>query len=363
MIKPKPLIQNVLRVQEREDPRFYKLRFDRNERTYPFSDRFINRIRERLDSEWLLTYPEPEKLYGIFSEFLKQPRDRILFNNGSDQSIKAIYETYIGKGDRILLHRPGYAMFSVYAKMFGALVNYQDFDADLNFDYEAYIDTIDGSFRMAVLESPNGFIGVAPPKEILTRFADKCEKEGVIAVVDEAYYLFGDATAQGLLDTHENLIIIRTFSKAMGIAGLRAGYTLSKKENIENLYKVKPMHEINGFAVLVLEELLNSPEEVFGFIEEIHRTLRFLKDGFAKLGIDTSESVANFLAARIGKYIPVADLTSWLKGENILIRRSFRERHLSEWARIGCGSMLQMQKLLDVIAKNSDIKKRNVQYG
>src|SRR3989338_3181316 len=106
MIKPKPLIQNIVRIQEKELSRFYKVRLDRSERTYPFSDRFIELIRKRLDGEWLMTYPEPEPLYEKFSDFLKLPRKRILFNSGSDQSIKAVYEAYISEGDKILMHRP-----------------------------------------------------------------------------------------------------------------------------------------------------------------------------------------------------------------------------------------------------------------
>lgn len=349
MIQPKPLIRNIVRIQEKEPSRFYKVRLDRSERTYPFSDKFIELIRKRMDGEWLMTYPEPEPLYEKFSDFLKLARKRILFNSGSDQSIKAVYEAYISEGDKILMHRPGYAMFPVYAKMFGAEVEYQDFDSGLNFDYDAYINRINSSFRMAVLENPNGFIGTAPPEQCLFRFADKCEKEGVIALVDEAYFFFHDITAAGLLGSHENLIIMRTFSKALGMAGLRAGYTLSREENIENLYKVKPMHEINGFAILAIGEILDNLDEFYSFIKETARALKFLKDGFAKLDIDTSKSVANFLAARLGKYLPGEEISSMLKKEDILLRRPFREKHLCEWTRIGTGPASYMQRLLDVI--------------
>ncbi len=283
-----------------------------------------------------------------------------MFNNGSDQSIKAVYETYIGEGDKVLLHRPGYAVFPVYAKMFGAEIIYQDFDDKLAFDYDEYINKIDNSFRMAVLENPNGFVGVAPPEKVLHNFIDKCEKEGVIAVIDEAYFFFHDITAAGLLDRYENLIIIRTFSKAFGVAGLRAGYTLSRQENIENLYKVKPMHEINGFAILLIEEIIENSEEFLHFITETRKSLTFLKNGFAGIGIDTSYSVANFLAACLGKYISGEDLSVRLKKENILIRRPFREEHLWMWTRIGTGPLPYMQRLLDVVkGMMSDTKKRS----
>lgn len=360
MIEPKPLIKNIVRIQEREPSRFYKVRLDRSERTHPFSDKFIESIRKRLDGEWVMTYPEPEPLYKKFSTFLKQPRQRILFNHGSDQSIKAVFETYISEGDKILLQRPGYAMFSVYAKMFGAKMLYQDFDSELNFDYETYIGTIDSSLRMAVLENPNGFVGVAPPQETLHHFVAKCEQEGVIALVDEAYFFFHDITAAELLDRYENLIIIRTFSKALGIAGLRAGYTLTQEENIANLYKVKPMHELNSFAILVIDELLGNQEELFSFIKDTRQSLQFLKEGLAKLGIDTSEAVANFLAARFGKYISGEELSARLKKRGILVRRPFREKHLWEWTRIGTGPIADLQHLLDVAEEMLAAKREGV---
>lgn len=360
MIKPKPLIQNIVRIQQKEPSRFYKVRLDRSERTSPYPDKFVERVRMRLDGEWIMTYPEPEPLYEKFSAFLNMPRQRILFNNGSDQSIKAVFETYISKGDKILMHRPGYAMFPVYAKMFGAETVFQDFDGDLNFDYTAYIDKIDSSFRMAVLENPNGFIGVAPTKELLRQFVAKCEKQGVIALIDEAYFFFHDVSVVDLLDSHENLIIMRTFSKALGVAGLRAGYTLSREENIANLYKVKPMHEINGFAILVIDEFLNNTEDFYAFIEDTHKALNFLKDGFAKLDIDTSKSVANFLAARLGKYISGEELSSRIREEGILLRRPFRESHLWEWSRIGTGPIPYMQKLLDTAEEMMLARKKGV---
>jgi histidinol-phosphate aminotransferase len=357
MIEPKPAIGSIRRIQEKEPPRLYKTRLDRNERTYPFSADLIRKIRKRIDSEWITTYPEPAPVYERFSSFLKQPQDRMLFNNGSDQSIKAVYETYIDKGDKILMHRPGYAMFAVYAEMFGAQAEYQDFDAALNFDYDAYINRIDGSFRMAVLENPNGFIGNAPPKEALLRFIERCEAKGVIALIDEAYFFFHDVTAADHMDKYENLIIVRSFSKALGMAGLRAGYTLSRKENIANLYKVKPMHELNAMAILVMDELLRNRKEFAGFIDDTRKSLVFLKKGFAELGIDTSDSVANFLAVRFGRHISAEEMKARLDKDDILIRRPFREKNLWEWIRIGTGPIPKMRILLSVakeIMKNKN---------
>jgi histidinol-phosphate aminotransferase len=296
-----------------------------------------------------MTYPEPEPLYEKFSCFLRQPKERLLFHTGSDLCIKTIFETYISPHDKILLHRPGYAMFSVYAKIFGSSTTFQDCEANLYFDYERYISQIDASFKMAVLENPNGFTGNAPDKKFLLQFIKRCEKKGVLAVIDEAYFHFHRVTAAEFLDQYENLIIVRTFSKAFGIAGLRAGYLLSREENIKNLQKVKPMHELTSFTIMIINEILENPDELFDFVNGTREELIYLKEGFHQMGIETSESVTNFLAVMLGKYVSVSDLRDQLRQEGILIRRPFAEPHLHEWVRIGTAPIPSEKRLLNVV--------------
>lgn len=358
MIEPKPTIARVTRVQEDEPSRLYKTRLDRSERTHPFSDAFVERVRRRLDGEWIMTYPEPGPLYERFAAFLGQPRERLLFASGSDQSIKAVYETYISPGDKVLMHRPGYAMYPVYATMFGAEAVYADFDSELAFDWDGYVGAVDGSLRMAVLENPNGFVGVAPPADALERFVAKCEAEGVIALIDEAYFHFHDVTAADLIGGHENLVVVRTLSKAFGVAGLRAGYTLSRPANIANLSKVKPMHELNAVAILVVDELLAQPDEFASFVAETRECLAFVLDGLRELGVPASDSVANFFAARLGGRLDTDAFRERLRGEGILVRRPFREAHLAEWVRIGTGPKDAMQRVLDVAAELLSAAKR-----
>jgi histidinol-phosphate aminotransferase len=346
MIAPKKLVEDLIRSSEVEPTRFYKSRLDRNERTHPFNEPFIQNIQSKLSGELLQVYPEPSLLYENFAEFLNTSPDALLFNNGSDQSIKSVFETYISPGDRILLHRPGYAMYPVYAKLFGAVVDFQDFSSSIEFNYEEYIETITSKYRMAVLENPNGFIGVAPPEVILKKFIERCEEKGVIALIDEAYFFFHEITASPLITSMENLIITRTFSKAFGLAGLRVGYLLSNPRNIDFLSRVKPVHEINSMAILVISELIKNPDTLYGFINETRISLQYLKQGLNEIGIDTSDSVANFLAAKIGSRFPTVDVSDIMHDNDILVRRPFREEHLKEWTRIGTAPMSVMERLL-----------------
>ena len=349
MIKPRKCIEETVRVRENEPSRLFKVRLDRNERNHPFTEAFIERLRKSLSGEILQVYPEPEPLYQAFSAFAGVDRNELLFNSGSDQSIKSVFETYVDPGDRILLHRPGYAMYPVYAGLFGATAEYQDFDADLHFDYNAYIERITGRYKIAVLENPNGFVGAAPAENVLRRFIDRCEDQGVIALIDEAYYHFHPVTAAEMIRQRENLIVVRTFSKAFGVAGVRAGYILSNRTNIEYLYRVKPMHELNSLAIFVILELLKDPQEFFSYVQATGDSRNHLRSGFAKLGIETGESAANFVAARLGKVTSGINLSEVMREQGILIRRPFREAHLLEWTRIATGPIPDMDRVLSIV--------------
>ncbi len=358
MLTPKPQIQDLKRVQETETSRFYKVRLDRSERTHPFSSEFIDRIRSRIDGDWIMTYPEPEPLYQQLARFLNLSRDCLLLNNGSDQSIKAIFETFVGPQDRVLLHQPGYAMYPVYAQMFGARTEAVEWDSNLHLDFDRFLCLVRPGLRLAVLENPNGFIGAAPPEAALRAFIERCERHGVVAVVDEAYYFFHEVTVAQWLNEFENLIVVRTFSKALGGAGLRAGYTIAHPDVINHLRKVKPMHEVNGLAVLVLLELLNCPEEIFSFVRSTRDSLKFLKSGLTDLGFRVSDSVANFLAAELGSRLEGASVSARCREVGILLRRPFREPTLTHWTRIGTGPIPEMQRVLDLLKSMLEGKER-----
>lgn len=312
----------------------HKQRLDRNERNQPFSDEFMEHIKNRITGEIFMVYPEVEPVYEHVAEWLQIDSNRLIFHSGSSETIKSVFETYISPGDRVLLHFPGYAMYEVYCKLFQAVVVSQYFDPELQFDWEAFQEKIDNRTRMVVVENPNGFVGVAPTMAVLEGLVKKARDVGSIILVDEAYYHFHAETVAPLIDAYDNLIISRSFSKVFGIAGLRAGYLISRPENIACLRKVRPMHELTSMTALVIVELLNYPGELENYLRDTKRNLASFRQGLAALGIASSDSQANFLAVRLGEPRIHNELRAALWQQNILIRRPFREEALKEWVRI-----------------------------
>ena len=162
MIAPKPHLKTFERSGEKEPSRLHKQRLDRNERNQPFSNNFIRGIVDQISGELFMVYPELDRVYEKVARWLNIDTDRLMLHSGSEQAIKAVYEAYINPGEAVLLHFPGYAMYPVYCKMFQAEVVGQYFNAQLDFDWDAFINKIDNSIRMVVVENPNGFVGIAP---------------------------------------------------------------------------------------------------------------------------------------------------------------------------------------------------------
>ena len=346
MIEPKSHLKKIERYREKEDSRLFKYRLDRNERNQPFSGRFMNNIKEKISGELFMVYPEMDGLYEKMSKWLDIDSSKLLLQSSSEQAIKSVFEAFINKGDRVLLHFPGFAMYEVYCRMFDAEIVPQHYDSELNFGWKECLDRINEGIRMAVVENPNGFLGIAPSMDMLRRIADRALKAGAIILVDEAYFHFHEETVIDWIDEYENLIVVRTFSKAFGLAGLRAGYLLSQPQNIKALGKVRPAYELNSVACFLITELLDNLAEVDSYLKDTRNNLKALKKGLNDLGIATSGSKANFVAARLGKKNIHDRLRQALRDKhNILIRRPFREEHLKEWVRISTAPP-EIQKIL-----------------
>jgi histidinol-phosphate aminotransferase len=171
----------------------------------------------------------------------------------------------------------------------------------------------------------------------------KAHRSGAVALLDEAYYLFTGQTVQPLYQEYDNVIISRTFSKDLGLAGLRCAYLLSQTPNIESLFRVKPMHEVNSAAAAFTLASLEFPQFIDEYLNEIHSSIDFFKMAMHRLGIATAGGAGNFLIVHVGEEISVPDLTRHLKARKILVRRPFQAQNLRGWVRIGVGSVAQMQ--------------------
>jgi len=343
-------IKDLIRVRDMSEKRQGMFRMDRNERTLAFSDEIVSKIRESVTSEIFTNYPEIAPLYDKMAQYLGIRTENLIFHTGSDLVIKSIYETYVSRGDKVLIQKPAYAMYSVYAEMFQAESIVQQYDVNWRFDLEEYQEKlVSEKPKLAVLENPNGSIGNCYSHQQVESFVKTAARTNTLAIIDEAYIDFCGGSVIDLIDKYNNLIVVRTMSKAWGMAGLRVGYAVSNKDVINDLFQVKPMHQLSSFSIMVAKTLLDHDIVVKKYVEEMDRVRKYVTDVFSCKNIATTDSKIHFVTAELGKVMNVDYFRDFLMEKRYMIRRPFGMQQFSNWVRIGLLPMEQMKEFMKLL--------------
>ncbi len=339
-------IQELHRIRDSYVDRAGMFRMDRNERTWPHNEKVLERIRERVDSEMLTNYTDIDGLYTKLAGYLGVSYDQLYFHSGSDLVIKSIFETFIDPGDKVLIQSPSYAMYGVYSRMYGADLLEDSYDDKLCFDTAGYCSRIEADRpKMVVFENPSGYVGNSYPHDSVERVIDTAFRNDALILVDEAYIDYcPDRSAQDLIDKYDNLIIVRTFSKAWGLAGMRAGYALSNPLLISEIFKVMPMHELTMATVIAVDTVLDHADEMKAYIEEVKAVRDYFQTELKGMGIRYVDSDTHFVTACLGEKIDADDFRDRAHENRYFVRRPFGQDILKGWVRIGLIPMEDMKE-------------------
>ncbi len=213
------------------------------------------------ESENIYWYPDVNcaQLTAAITEHLSLTPPEILVFAGSDEALEAVCSAYLQAGDCVATVNPSYDNFRVYVERLGAVIKPVYFESSFQFDLNSFLqqaNLFEAEPKLIYLVSPNNPIGYKVKAEdievLLEQFPD------TIVVVDEAYVEFaGDSCCQ-LIQEYPNLIVVRSFSKAFGLAGLRIGYTASDMRNHAHLAKVRNGKNITMFAQRAAKYLLEN---------------------------------------------------------------------------------------------------------
>ncbi|MFH1846189.1 MAG: histidinol-phosphate transaminase [Candidatus Omnitrophota bacterium] len=341
-------LKKVSRVKNSSEKRLDYLRLDKNEAPAVFSQEFINNLRKEITPDFLTAYPEVDILQEKIAKSLNCEKDNIYVTAGSDAGIKAAFEVFVGKGDRVVLLDPTYAMFYVYAGIFGADLERVNYNKDLTLSVDSVIEKIcESKPKLACIANPNSPTGTILPPEDIRRIADCCFENKSVLLIDEAYYPFYPVTALGLIKEFPNVIVTRTFSKAMALASARVGYVAGASEIIEMLYKVRPMYETNAFAVKFAEIIMDNPEVLEQNLKEVETAKKYLESQFDELGFPYFKSYANFMLIDVGSYEKSVKIGKAMKEQKILIKAGFTDENLKNCIRISVGTREDMKRFID----------------
>lgn len=347
MIQPKKHIQTLYRTPTEFGNRIGRsMRLDRNERTTPFPTAHLQAILASIKPEEVVAYPELEKFYGKLANWLGVARDEVLLTSGSDTAIRAVFEVYVDEGDEVITLSPSYGMYAVYGQMFGAVRRDIFYEADLTLRIENILQAINERTKLVALANPNHTGTVIEPDD-LVRILDAAWGKKALVMVDEAYFHFCDVTMVPYVRQYDNLVIIRTFSKALGIAPLRVGYAIGQQQIIADLYKVKLTHEITGISARFGEYLLDHLEIMEEQVADVKSGIRFLERECRSLGLKTEETHANFIYIELPPDVDGKDIVASLKERNIYISGPFTKAPFHNHIRVTVGPEDQMRSFME----------------
>ncbi len=342
MIEPRSLLKNVSRALTNTEGRIGKgMRLDHNERTTPLPEKIVQEVWKTISPEELVAYPALEGLYGKLAKSLGVPRETLLLTYGSDTGIRMVFDTYVNPGDEVISLNPSYGMFAVYGDMFGAKKNLVEYNADFSLPVNRITDKINPKTKLVILADPN-HTGTAISQQDIISVIEKAAKVKALVLVDEAYHYFYEKTMIGFIGRFDNLIIVRSLSKAFGIAPLRVGYLVSQAGNIQNLYKVKLTHDITSVSAKFAEYLLDHPEIWRQHVEEVNKGKEYLAREFARIGGHVFASVTNFIFVRLPERADAVKLVRGLEERSVWIKGPFKGIPLDGLIRITVGPQEQM---------------------
>ncbi len=221
----------------------------------------------------------------------------IVLGSGGDQLIDLVARTFLEAGATAVTIAPTYSFYRIRCALVGARVIEVPLREDFSLDLEALRRMAHGA-RVLFLCSPNNPTGNQFPLAEVEQLAR--EFSGLL-VVDEAYVEFAAETALPLLARSANVILLRTFSKAFGLAGMRLGYLLAPPR-LSRIFaeKVQYPYPVNAFAVRLARLLLDAYDEVRASIEIVKREREWLRAELRALGVRAFPSQANFVLFEVG---------------------------------------------------------------
>lgn len=306
---------------------------------------FLKEVTEEYDPR---IYPQGEeyKLRVKLGDYLNVPADSIIIGNGSDELIEKIALLFLEKGDQTISVKPTFSMYKRSASLLGATYLEAPLKKDFTLDNEQILGMITPKTRLLFLCSPNNPTANQFDLHQIRFLAE--EFPGVL-VVDEAYVEFAEHSLAPLLDKFENLIVLRTFSKAFGLAGLRLGYGVTNSNLATTLSKKMQLpYPASPIALRMGLKLLANIDIVKGAVKQLKVEREALIKDLNKInGVKAFDSQTNFVLFHTSKQSN--EVYQGLLSRGVLVKNLGKILHLNNCFRTTVGTRHMNTRLLQAL--------------
>jgi histidinol-phosphate aminotransferase len=328
------------------EPHRASIKVNQNENPWDAPAELKEEVLRRFAARQWSRYPDfvPVSLHEQLANFAHWKADGVIAGNGSNELIQAILMVAVGSGKRVLISEPTFMLYKQVATVLDGKVESVLSTPELTYDTAALVETIEKQQPdVTIICSPNNPTGCVIDAANLRIILEAARG---LVVIDEAYHEFARQTVAPLLEEHENLIVLRTFSKAMAFAALRIGYLLAAPELVREIRKAVLPYNLNAFSQLAAEVALEKYPTLLGptveaIIAERERLYRAVSE---IAGLHPQKSHANFMLVRADT--DPKRIFHELLQRDILIRDVSGYPMLSEYFRFSVGTPDENDRLL-----------------
>lgn len=307
------------------------IKLDANENPYGCSPRVARALAE-FSGYHLYPDPSQEEFRHLVAQYVDVEPDRVLLGNGSDELIDLLMRALLDPGDEVLDFTPTFGMYAFTAQHFAARVVEVPRDEAFEVDPQEAARRVGPRTKLAFVAAPNNPTGNPLSPQALEQLLG-C---GIVVVVDEAYAEFHGRTYVGQVRERENLVVLRTFSKWAGLAGLRVGYGVLPRGLARHLWKLKPPFNVNLAALVAARASLEDLAWLRANVERLVAERERLAAALARVPyLRPYPSQGNFILCRVvGRDAPA--LRQALAARGILVRH-YRHPRLRDCLRVSVG--------------------------
>jgi len=338
-----PVRRAILERKTYEAPaegRWGKVRLDFNENTSGCSPAVLRTLR-KLSGKELAMYPEYLARTAKMARRLGVRAEELLLANGGDDALRVFFDTFVEESSSVLICEPTFPMYRYYAEIAGARVETVRYDAEMRFPLRDALAALARRPRVLFIANPNNPTGTLIDRAAIRSILEAASHTAV--VMDEAYAEFSGFTVRAWIRKYPNLFVVRTFSKAAGLAALRLGAVMACAESLQLLRRAMPPYPVNVMALVAGEAALADGATITKYVRETVRRRNTFSAAMTELGVRVYPSAGNFVLADFGSKGPA--FFAQLGAAGILVRE--RSKDIAPgFVRISIGTTAEMDRVV-----------------
>ena len=318
-----------------------------NENPLGPSSKALRAMHDALEHAHL--YPDGSGCYlrKAIAAKLEVTPEHVILGNGSNEVIEFLGHAFLNPGDDVITSQYAFIVYKLLATAFGVRT-IETASPDYQQDLDAMLGAITSKTRIIFIPNPNNPTGTLISQRAIDNFMSQVPNS-IVVVFDEAYFEFLDDPPNTLQFVRggRNVVVLRTFSKIHGLAGLRIGYAIAPREITEVLHKTRQPFNVNSVAQAGAIAALDDEAHLCETKRVIDAGRAYLQEQFAEMKIPFVPAAANFVMVNVGDGCAV--FQKLLKRK--IIVRPLKGYGLSEWVRISVGTMEENKRLITALSE------------